>query len=172
MENKSLVVIDVQTGLFDYPGYVLYEPEKLLQNINTLIQKARDAKTPVIFVRHNDEGLPHKSSAWQIHEDLHRSDDDVYVDKKHCDSFLETNFEEVLKSRGIEQIIVCGLQTEYCVDTACRSAAGRGFKVTLVKDAHSTYDSEVISAKQIIDHHNETLGGSIVELVATDEVNL
>lgn len=44
-----------------------------------------------------------------------------------------------------------------CIDTTCRRAFSLGYKVTLVSDAHSTWNSQVITAQQIINHHNSVL---------------
>lgn len=44
-----------------------------------------------------------------------------------------------------------------CVDTTSRVAISRGYDVTLVRDAHTTSDSEVLTAAQIVAHHNYTL---------------
>ncbi len=170
MANTALVIVDVQVGLFDNPKSEIYAAETLLGNVNTLIREARSTKTPIIFIRHNDPGLPFDSPAWQIHGSLERRDGDIYIDKKHCDSFFETDLEDVLRKNSIDRIVVCGLQTEYCVDTACRSAAGRNIETTLVEDAHSTRDSKVLQAKQIIAHHNESLGAAFVKLVSTKEI--
>lgn len=168
MANTALVIVDVQVGLFDNPESELFEPETLLKKINDLIRKARSAKTPVVFIRHNDPGLPYESAAWQIHSELDQSDKDILVDKKHCDSFFETDLQDVLEKNSIDRLVVCGLQTEFCIDTFCRSAAGKNIETLLVKDAHSTYDSGIISARQIIDHHNDILGTAFVELVSTE----
>ena len=81
MPNQALVVIDVQEGLFSNPNFSMYESESLLKNINQLIGKARKAKTPIIFVRHNGESLPFESSSWQVHSELNRLQDDIYVRK-------------------------------------------------------------------------------------------
>ena len=45
------------------------------------------------------------------------------------------------------------------IDTAVRTATVNGLDVTLVGDGHSTADSPVLSAEQIIKHHNKTLHG-------------
>ena len=103
MSNKALLVVDVQRGLFDNPDSEIYQYKNLLQNINELIRKAREAKIQVVFIRHNDSGLPYRSSAWEIHEALEQADVDIYVDKKHCDSFLETKLHDVLKTNSIDQ---------------------------------------------------------------------
>jgi len=62
------------------------------------------------------------------------------------------------------------MQSEYCVDTTCRSAHGLGYEVYLDEDAHTTGDAGSSCGEQIVDHHNETLGGAFVTLVRTAEV--
>jgi nicotinamidase-related amidase len=47
--------------------------------------------------------------------------------------------------------------TEFCVDTTCRRATSLGFDVTLVGDAHLTRDTDILSAAQIVAHHNLVL---------------
>lgn len=67
-------------------------------------------------------------------------------------------------------LVIVGMKTEYCVDTTCRAAADLGFEVVLVSDAHSTTDSAVLNATQIIAHHNATLAGPFVKLMTTKDV--
>ena len=49
--------------------------------------------------------------------------------------------------------------TEYCVDTTCRRAVTLGYDVTLVADAHLTRNTPILTAAQIIAHHNLLLEG-------------
>ena len=72
--------------------------------------------------------------------------------------------------RGIHKLIIAGIQTEFCVDTTTRRAYSLGYQVTLVQDAHSTWDTENITAAQIIAHHNLTLGGWFAKLCPAAEV--
>jgi nicotinamidase-related amidase len=65
----------------------------------------------------------------------------------------------MLDEAGVSRLIVTGAMTEYCIDTACRHATTLGFDVTLVGDAHTTIDNEVLKAEQIIAHHNRALDG-------------
>ena len=92
------------------------------------------------------------------------------VQKRHPDAFQDTNLQRELESRGIERLIVTGMQTEYCVDTTCRRAYSLGYGVTLVEDAHSTWDTDLLTAPQIIAHHNDVLGGWFTELEEASEI--
>ncbi|CAG9620458.1 Peroxyureidoacrylate/ureidoacrylate amidohydrolase RutB [Sutcliffiella rhizosphaerae] len=82
---------------------------------------------------------------------------DVIIQKFTPDSFLHTSLDEELKKQDIKHVILTGIQSEVCVDTTCRRAFSLGYKVTLVSDTHSTWDSKEITAQQIIDHHNRAL---------------
>jgi nicotinamidase-related amidase len=92
------------------------------------------------------------------------------VQKHFCDSFHETKLQELLQSRSIAKLVVAGIQSEFCVDTACRRAFSQGYQVTLVEDGHSTWDNKVLKADQIVTHHNLTLAGSFVKLAKADSL--
>ena len=70
---------------------------------------------------------------------------------------MRTNLEEILKSKGIDNLVICGYASEFCVDTTVRRAAALGFTVSLVSDAHTTHDKDHVSASKIREHHNCTL---------------
>ena len=92
-----------------------------------------------------------------LHSSLVPQPSDVLVEKGYCDAFLETPLDAELKARGVDRLIVCGIQTDFCVDTTCRSAASHGYEVLLVGNAHSTFDHEYLTAEQIVAHHNRVL---------------
>ena len=172
MAKKALVVIDVQNIFFANENYQPYKAGEIVENINGLIKNARENDVPIIFIRHEDaEYMQFESSAWQIYEKLDVSETDFFVEKKTPDSFFETNLQELLGKEKIDEIYLCGLQTDYCVDTTCRSAFGRKIKAFLIEDAHSTYDTEFIKAENIIKHHNKIIGGWFAELVPAKKVN-
>jgi len=79
------------------------------------------------------------------------------VGKTTPDAFLNTELENILTSLGIEQLVVCGMHTEFCVDTTTRRALSLGYPVILISDAHTSAGNAAISAEQVIAHHNVTL---------------
>ncbi len=71
----ALLIIDVQQGLFR-KSTPIYKAEELLQNIHTLVDRAHRAGVPVFYVQHSDQkALVINSQDWQLHSELHPSDD-------------------------------------------------------------------------------------------------
>ena len=173
--NKALLVIDVQVGMFKGSDGPVYGGERLLERIAILIRKAREAGTPVIYVQHCEgpgEILEPGTEGWKIHPDIAPLAGEPVIQKRTPNSFHETTLQQELESRGVRWLVLSGIQTEYCVDTTCRRAFSLGYDVILVKDAHGTWDTERLSAAQIIAHHNEVLGGWFAEAVEADVVDL
>ena len=155
MKKQALVVIDMQSGLV--PG--AYREKELVATINDLARRARAAEVPVVFVQHNHATygpLMRGASGWEIFDALDLAPDDLRVEKEASDAFHETTLAADLLSLGVEEIVVTGLQTEYCVDTTCRAALSKGFDVVLAADAHSTGDA-LLPAADVVAHHNAVL---------------
>ena len=173
--DTALLVIDVQVGLIDGPEPA-YRRDEVLGNIAGLLSKARATETPVIFVQHEGEpggSLEPGAPGWQIHPTIAPHDGETIVYKRASDSFYETPLQEILQAQGIKHLVITGCRTEMCVDTTSRIAISRGYDVTLVKDAHSTTDSDVFSAEQIVAHHNYTLDdfGTDEHVIVTKDAN-
>jgi nicotinamidase-related amidase len=101
--------------------------------------------------------MDYGSENWKLAPLLERVSTDVVVRKTASDAFLDTNLQELLVSRGIADLVICGLQSEFCVDSTVRRAMALGYPVVLVADGHSTFDNGVLLAPQISAHHNKTL---------------
>ncbi len=114
---------------------------------------------PVIFVQHESENgyLEYGSPDWQLASGLKVEQSDIRIRKKTPDAFLRTELQTVLEERGISRLIVCGMHSEFCVDTTTRKALALGYPVVLVSDGHTSAGNEAISPQQIIAHHNATL---------------
>lgn len=170
---NALVIIDVQMGMFTTPGYTLHDGEGTVARIADLLMRARESGVPVFFVQHDGgKGDPFEQGTpgFAYRPELAPRDGEVVTVKRHCNSFQDTNFDQTLKRAGIDHLIMCGMQSEYCVDTAVRAAVERGYKVTLVSDAHTTFDTKALTGAQIVAHHNATLDGSFATLKATSGV--
>lgn len=157
--NSALIVVDVQVGMFNETAPV-YQGVNLLGNIWTLIEKARIAGVSVIYVQHNggeESDLAHGSGGWRIHPAITPRDCDVVIEKSTPDSFHGTSLDTVLKHHQVKRLILCGIQSDVCIDTTCRRAFSLAYDVVLAADAQSTWDRGDLTAEQIIKHENDVL---------------
>jgi nicotinamidase-related amidase len=156
--KSALLVIDVQAGLCT-GEYAAFEAERVIERINSVARKARAVSAPVVFIQHQSEDgvLNYGSAGWRLAPGLEVLPGDLHVHKKTTDSFHQTELGRVLQELGISELVVCGLQSEFCVDTTVRRALALGYPVVLVKDGHSTMDNAVLKADQISRHHTCTL---------------
>lgn len=171
-ENNALglLIIDVQKAMFDCDGGV-YQGEEVLLNIKALISQARDSGVPVIFVQHTEEGSEYdpKEATWAIHEAIAPKGNEPVVEKHYADAFYQTELEEVLKRLGLRQLIVAGMQTEYCMDTSIRNAFSRGYKLYGIAGGHTTFDTQQLKAAEIIRHHESIWNGRFLRLISLEE---
>jgi nicotinamidase-related amidase len=156
--NTAVIVIDVQQGLCEGAD-AAYDCEGTISRINQVTRQARTAGAPVIFVQHESKSgyLEHGSAAWQLANGLVVEFSDIRLRKTTPDSFLNTKLESILQLHGIEKIVVCGMHTEFCVDTTTRRALALGLPVVLISDGHTSAGNSAISPQQVIAHHNATL---------------
>jgi nicotinamidase-related amidase len=158
MRNKSaLLIIDVQQALCS-GDEAAFDIDSVVDRINEVATKARAAGAPVICIQHEDDGtLAFGTQGWQLYERLVTRPHDIRLRKTASDSFHRTDLQALLQSQNVDTLVVCGLQSEFCVDTTVRRALALGYPVTLVADAHSTVANGILSAAQISAHHNHTL---------------
>lgn len=135
--NTALIVIDVQNGVV--AGN--HERDAVVANVGSLVEKAREAHVPVVWVQHSDdEGLVKGSDKWKIVPELNPTAGEPHIEKTYPDSFEDTNLESILSGLAVGRLIVAGAQTDQCVRSTLHGALARGYDATLVSDAHTTED--------------------------------
>ena len=173
--NTALLVVDVQQGVVEGAT----ERDAVVANIDSLVEKARRDGVPVVWVQHNDEGLPKGSDKWKIVPELSPDDAEPLVEKSYGDSFEDTSLEVVLSDLGVGRLIVTGAQTDQCIRSTLHGALARGYDATLVSDAHTTEDQTEWGApppEQVIAHTNlywkyQTAPGRTAGTVETKDVD-
>jgi nicotinamidase-related amidase len=174
--NKALLIVDMQIMPFiwkDYGGKSIYGENRLIRDVGHLIEKARKADAPVYYILYTEEeGSPRAMGEplWQVHPEIAPRETDRMIVKYHADSFLKTELDGLLRQDGVDTVVICGMQTEFCVDTTVKSAYSHGYHVVLVKDGHSTFDSDLLPAETIIAHHNAILD-QFADVVPLEEVD-
>jgi len=134
--NTALLVIDVQNGVVGGA----HERDAVVANVGTVVDKARAAEVPVVWVQHSSENLAQGTEQWEIVPELSPDASEALVPKKYPDSFEETTLESVLSDLAVGHLVVVGAQTDECVRSTLHGAVARGYDATLVSDAHTTED--------------------------------
>jgi nicotinamidase-related amidase len=173
--NTALMVIDVQQG--NTTG--AHQRDAVVANIGSLIDRARNARVPIVWVQHHDEQMAEGTADWQYVPELVRQESEPLVHKTFADSFEDTELEQVLADGRIGRLIVTGAQTDECIRATIHGAFTRGYDVTLVGDAHTTEDLSEWGAPtpdQVIAHtnlywENHTAPGRTAGVTETKDVN-
>jgi nicotinamidase-related amidase len=166
----ALLLVDIQQCMFT-PPLVPYQGDAVVARIAALLARARARRAPIFHVQHEGgegSGLAKGSPGWAHHPAVAPRAGEPVVEKRHSSAFHATELHAQLTRSGIDHLVIAGLQTEYCVDSACRTAVALGYRVTLVADGHTTFDTPILPAVQIIAHHNHTLDGSLVTLATAE----
>lgn len=165
--QSALLVVDVQQGILALPNLARKQEtdrklDEMVGRIARLIDAARKASVPVIYVQH-DGGPGHRlapdAPGWPIRAELAPQSGEPVVHKRACDAFFETTLGDELKVRGVHNLVVCGCMTQFCIDTTVRRAVSLGHDVILAADGHMTADTDALRFEQIIAHHNSLLDG-------------
>lgn len=158
--TTALLVIDAQMNMFG-PEPV-HDSEAVLARLQTLVAAAHAHGAPVVLIRHNGppgtEGEP-GTPGWELHPALQVEQAAAVIDKTSDNAFLRTNLSAWLLQNGVRRLVIGGMLTDYCIDSTVRAAHDLGYDVVLAADAHSTANNPVLSAPQIIAHHNVVLSG-------------
>lgn len=156
LENRprtALTVIDVQSGVVDHA----HARDEVVGTIAGVVESARQAGVPVVWVQHSSEHLAKDSEPWQLVPELSRRDEEPVVHKTYADSFEDTTLEQVLAELGVGHLVVAGAQTDECIRSTIHGGVVRGYDVTLVEDAHTTEDQSEYGAPtpdKVIAHTN------------------
>ncbi len=150
-----LLVVDVQKLITNEK---LFNFDTFISNVQLLIEKARKNNVEVIYVRHDDgEGhaLTKGTDGYEIYEEIAPMPNELIFDKFVNSSFNGTGLLEYLRGKGEKEIIVVGLQTEYCIDATVKCGFEHGFRVIVPEYSNSTFDNEFMSAEQSYRYYNE-----------------
>jgi nicotinamidase-related amidase len=172
--NTALLVVDVQNGVVGGA----HDRDAVVANVGALVDKARQADVPVVWVQHNDDNLARGSDDWRIVAELERGAAEPLVEKSYGDAFEDTTLESVLSDLAVGRVVVAGAQTDECIRCTLHGALVRGYDATLVSDAHTTEDLSEWGAPppdQVIAHtnlywSNQAAPGRTAGTVKTDEV--
>ena len=171
MNYDALIIIDMQTALVeDHP----YNERLVIENIKKLIEVSRNNQVPIIYIRHDGgigDELEYGSEGWKIYKEIEPKETDKIIDKQYNSMFYQTKLQDYLKSIHAKNLILCGMQSEYCFDVSCKVAFENEYKVIVPKDTTTTYDNEFFKAKDLVRYFEEKIwDGRYADVVSVEMI--
>jgi nicotinamidase-related amidase len=149
MGDTVLLVVDMQTALIQ--GHPYHE-EKLITNIAHLISLCREKKIEIVYVRHDGgtgDELEYNSDGWQLYKEIEPRDGEKIFEKHYNSAFKSTQLKQYLDEKKIKNIILVGMQAEYCIDTTCKVAFEYGYHVIIPEGTTSTFDNSSVTGESL-----------------------
>lgn len=113
--------------------------EVMYTTIESLTLDGRDRSLDYKITGFN---VPRGSWDGKVVDELAPGEDEIVLPKSSSSVFVSTHIDYVLRNLGVRQLVLCGLLTDQCVESAVRDACDLGYLVTLVPDACGTYTQE------------------------------
>lgn len=170
MKYDALIIIDMQTALVEaHP----YNEHVIIENIKNLLQACRTKKIPIIYIQHDGcagDELEHGSDGWQIYRELTPLPDEKIFDKQYNSAFRKTKLNEYLQKIDAKNIILCGMQTEYCFDVSCKVAFEYEYSVTVPRATTTTFDNQLASGKALSEYYeNEIWNNRYAQVISIEQ---
>lgn len=179
--NAALIVIDVQQTFDDHGYWGNRDNPEAESNILRLVDHWQNRGLPLVMVTHTSTRPestfhPDRTSS-QLKPFLAEAKPTLEVTKTVNSSFLGSpDLSGWLTANGIGQVVLCGIQTNMCVETTARMSGNLGFSTVVAIDACHTFDLQGPdgSVTQAADLSKTTetnlFGGDFAEVVATQTV--
>jgi nicotinamidase-related amidase len=133
--KPALVVIDVQQAFLPYMSKT--DQEMVIEMMNWAIQTFRKFDLPVIRVYHQSDewGIKPGAPEFEFESTLQIAETDPKIIKTYPSAFTKTDFDKVLKEKGINTLFLCGLSSTGCVLATYFDAGSHDYKAFMLKDA-------------------------------------
>ncbi len=153
----KLIVIDIQKGITDER---LYDFEGFIKNVASVIDAARKNNVEVIYVQHDDgpgTGFSIGDEEFEIADQVAPQEGDKVFIKTINSCFGNTDLVDYLSKSGEKDLMIVGLQTNFCIDASVKSAFERGYKVIIPAGTNSTFDNDYMDGETTYKYYNEMM---------------
>jgi len=141
--NSALIVIDVQESFRQRPLWEAVSNPSIVEQVNRLVDAARARDDLVVWVLHSEPGtgaaFDPACGHVRLIDGLGPREGEPIITKTSINAFTTTNLQQLLTTRGIRDLVLCGIRTEQCCETTARVASDLGYEVTFVTDATATF---------------------------------
>ena len=132
----ALIIVDIQEFYFPGGAAPLVEPEAASVAAGQVLARFRERGDLVVHVQHETEvGMANHAAVAP-----RPGERELVIVKRQVNAFQDTELLSALRDRGVNQLVIVGMQTHMCLEAAVRAAVDLGFATTVVSDACATRD--------------------------------
>ncbi|MFK8165141.1 MAG: isochorismatase family protein [Lewinella sp.] len=157
MKNpKALLVIDMQKGSFT-PQTPRFDTDGVVERINELAAILREQNYPVVYIQHDGTGtgeFEKHTWEWENLDELIVDSTDIRIDKYANDVFYHSKLQATLAELKVNDLLITGCATDFCVESTIQSALTKDYNITVVEDGHTTGERPHLTAEKVIEHYN------------------
>ena len=154
-EQTALLIIDVQERILG----VMQEKERLMQNLNKLINGCGILNVPICYTEQYPKGLGETAS--ELKEVLGENE---AVQKMSFSCYGAEDLFEELKENGVSQVVAAGIESHVCVQQTVLDLLANGFQVNVPADA--------VSSRKVLDYETalKRMAANGAEVTSTESV--
>jgi biuret amidohydrolase len=188
---RTLALLSVDLQNVFVKGFPVSAPDgpEVVARVNKLAEVCQNAGVLVIHTAHvtrpdgsnvgvmgeiippvRDGMIAKGSFPAAFYPDLKIEPGDIVLEKPRFGAFHGTDLELILRSRGIDSVIITGIATNVCVETTAREANVRDFRVFFISDATSTADINGVSRDVLHRATCAVLGTAFAQVLTVDQM--
>lgn len=177
MSTTALIVVDIQNDYFPGGKWPLVGVEAAADKAARVIQAARDAGDPVVYIRHEAASADAPffapgSDGAKLHANVLNRESEPVLLKHFPNAFRETGLQALLDDMGIKHLVIIGSMSHMCIDATTRAAADLGYTVKVIHDACASrdleFDGSVMPAAHVHAAFMSALGFAYAEVLSAE----
>ena len=145
-KNTALILVDLQNSIIKQQ--LAHPIDKVLNNVNLLIDAFRKKELPIVAVNVNPNGAawtktrrevkspaPAGDDWYKLTDQINITETDIHITKHTWNAFFETALNDQLKKREVTGIVLAGISTSIGVEGTARAASELGYNISFATDA-------------------------------------
>lgn len=137
------------------------ESDKVKRNIKLLIETARQNGVKIIYVQHDDgsgTGFSKGDEGYEIYGEFEpKVNEKIFCKTVNSAFHISTGLLTYLQEREEKQILIVGLQTDFCIDATIKSGFEHGFHMIVPEYTNSTFDNKYFSKEVAYNYYNNLM---------------
>lgn len=166
---KALLVVDIQKGLTCRKGF--YNKTQFFNTVNGAIDFFREHHMPIIYIQHINKMLLKGTTDWEIDSRVKITPTDLVLQKEHGSAFQNTDLSNILRQKGVDEILVCGLSSQHCVSATSLGGLKNDFKVFILEKGHSNWTKNAEETVTLVENKLQENGVKIANLQYLSSLN-